>query len=316
MPTLKKKIRIAILSGGWSKERSVSIKSGEAVLCALNKDKYDSRVFDPKEDLNLLWQKRGEIDLVFNILHGKFGEDGRIQGLLEIYGLPFVGSSVLSSAMAMNKRVSKEVYRNMGLRIPEDIILEKGGKISISNIKDMLGTPIVIKPVSEGSSIGISIMESDADIKSGIERAFEFDEEILVEEYIEGREITGAVLGRSTLETLPLIEIMPKESHRFFDFDAKYVSGESNEICPAQLEVNLWEKASEIAKRAHRGLRCRDWSRTDMMIKEDQVYVLETNTIPGMTETSLVPLAAKGRGWSLSDLLDKMIETSLSEPWS
>ena len=311
---MKKKIRIAILSGGWSKERSVSIKSGEAVLGALNKDKYDSRVFDPKEDLSLLWQKRGEIDLVFNILHGKFGEDGRIQGLLEIYGLPFVGSSVLSSAMAMNKRVSKEVYRNMGLRIPEDIILEKGGKISISNIKDMLGTPIVIKPVSEGSSIGISIMESDADIKSGIERAFEFDKEILLEEYIEGREITGAVLGRSALETLPLIEIMPKENHRFFDFDAKYVSGESNEICPAPLEANLWEKASEIAKKAHRGLRCRDWSRTDMMIKEDQVYVLETNTIPGMTETSLVPLAAKGRGWSLSDLLDRMIETSLSEP--
>ena len=314
MVSLKKKIRIAVLSGGWSKERSVSIKSGEAVLGALNKDKYDSSVFDPKEDLNLLWRKRGEIDLVFNLLHGKFGEDGRIQGLLEIYGLPFMGSSVLSSAMSMNKRVSKEVYRNMGLLVPEDIILQKRGRTSINKIKDILGTPIVIKPVSEGSSIGISIMESDADIQSGIEKAFEFDEEILVEEYVEGREITGAVIGRSALETLPLIEIVPKESHRFFDFDAKYVAGESNEICPAVLDPNIEEKAWEIAKKAHRALGCRDWSRTDMMIKGDRIYVLETNTIPGMTETSLVPLAAKGRGWSLGHLLDRMIETCLLEP--
>ncbi|EFK06332.1 D-ala D-ala ligase N-terminal domain protein [delta proteobacterium NaphS2] len=311
---MKKKLRIAVLSGGWSKERSVSIKSGDAVLGALNNDKYDSRIFDPKEDLNLLWQKRGEIDLVLNVLHGRFGEDGRIQGLLEIYGLPFMGSSVLSSAMAMNKRVSKEVYRNMGLLVPKDIILQRGGESSINKIKDVLGTPIVIKPVSEGSSIGISIMENDADIQSGIEKAFEFAEEILVEEYVEGREITGAVLGRSALETLPLIEIVPKESHRFFDFDAKYVAGESNEICPAALDPDISEKASEIVKKAHRSLRCRDWSRTDMMIKKDQIYVLETNTIPGMTETSLVPLAAKGRGWSLGHLLDRMIETCLSEP--
>ena len=314
MGTLGKKIRIAVLSGGWSKERNVSIKSGEAVLGALDDEKYESHVFDPKEDLNLLWQKRGEIDLVFNLLHGKFGEDGRIQGLLEIYGLPFVGSSVLSSAMAMNKRVSKEVYRNRGLRVPKDIILQKREGASIKKIKDLLGTPIVIKPVSEGSSIGISIMESDADIESGIERAFEFDEEILIEEYIEGREITGAVIGRSVLQTLPLIEIVPKENHRFFDFDAKYVAGESNEICPAVLDSHIEEKASKIAKKTHQALRCRDWSRTDMVIKGDQIYVLETNTIPGMTETSLVPLAAKGKGWSLGYLLDRIIETCLSEP--
>jgi D-alanine-D-alanine ligase len=311
---LKKKTRIAVLSGGWSKERSVSIKSGEAVLVALNNDKYDSRAFDPKNDLNLLWHKRGEIDLVFNVLHGKFGEDGRMQGLLEVYGLPFVGSGVLSSAMAMNKRVSKEVYRNMGLLVPKEIILQKQGRTSIKKIRDILGTPIVIKPVSEGSSIGISIMESDADIESGIERAFEFDEEILLEEYVEGREITGAVLGRSALETLPLIEIVPKENHRFFDFNAKYVAGETNEICPAVLDPSIAEKASEIAKKAHRALGCRDWSRTDMMIRQNQIYVLETNTIPGMTETSLVPLAAKGKGWSLGHLLDRMIETCLSEP--
>ncbi len=308
------KIRIAVLSGGWSKERGVSIKSGKAVLGALDKEKYEIVSFDPKDDLNILWQQRHELDLVFNVLHGKYGEDGRIQGLFEIFGIPFVGSGVLSSAMAMNKRVTKEVYRSVGLRVPKDIILKKEETVSIGKIKDSLGTPIVIKPVSEGSSIGISIMENDRDILAGIEKAFLFDREILLEEYVCGREITCAVLGRSQLETLPLVEIVPKDTHQFFDFDAKYTAGETNEICPAQIDSHLQNEASEMAQNAHFGLQCRDWSRTDMIIKNDMIYMLETNTIPGMTETSLVPLAAKGNGWSLGQLLDKMIGTCLAEP--
>lgn len=308
------KIRIAVLSGGWSKERSVSIKSGKAVLSALDKEKYDIVSFDPKYDLNVLWQQKHELDLVFNVLHGKYGEDGRIQGLLEVFGIPFVGSGVLSSAMAMNKRVAKEVYRNVGLRVPKDIILKKEQAVSIGKIKDILGAPIVIKPVSEGSSIGISIMENDNDILAGIQKAFRFDLEILLEEYVSGLEITCAVLGRNHLETLPLVEIVPKETHRFFDFDAKYTAGETHEICPAQIDPHLQNEASDIAKKAHLALQCRDWSRTDMIISDDVIYLLETNTIPGMTETSLLPLAAKGNGWNLGQLLDKMIGTCLSEP--
>ena len=308
-----KRIRIAVLSGGWSKERGVSINSGKAVLGALDKEKYEIVSFDPKDDLNVLWQQRHELDLVFNLLHGKFGEDGRIQGLLEIFGIPFVGSGVLASAMAMNKRVTKEVYGNAGLQVPKDIILKKGEAFSIDKIISVLGTPIVIKPVSEGSSIGISIMENERDIEAGIEKAFQFDLEVVLEEYISGREITCAVLGRKDLETLPLIEIVPKDTHRFFDFDAKYTPGETTEICPAKIESHLQTKACKIAESAHRALNCRDWSRTDMIVKNDEIYLLETNTIPGMTETSLVPLAAKGKGWTLSDLLDRMISTCLAE---
>ncbi len=307
------KIRIAVLSGGWSKERSVSIKSGKAVLGALDEKKYHIVSFDPKEDLNVLWQQRKQLDLVFNLLHGKFGEDGRIQGLLEIFGIPFVGSGVLASAMAMNKRVTKEVYRNVGLQVPEDIILKKGEAFSIDKIISVLGTPIVIKPVSEGSSIGISIMENERDIGAGIEKAFQFDLEVVLEEYISGREITCAVLGGKELETLPLVEIMPKDTHRFFDFDAKYTPGETTEICPAKIESHLQTRAFEIAKNAHRALNCKDWSRTDMIVRDNEIYLLETNTIPGMTETSLVPLAAKGKGWTLRDLLDRMISTCMAE---
>jgi len=311
---LANKIRIAVLSGGWSKERSVSINSGKAVLGALDKGKYEIVSFDPKDDLNVLWQQRHELDLVFNVLHGKYGEDGRIQGLLEVFGIPFVGSGVLSSAMTMNKRVTKEVYRSVGLRVPKDIILKKEPAVSIGKIKDTLGTPIVIKPVSEGSSIGISIMENDRDILAGIEKAFQFDQEILLEEYVSGREITCAVLGRNHLLTLPLVEIVPKEAHQFFDFDAKYTAGETNEICPAQIDSELQNEASKMAQSAHKALQCRDWSRTDMIINNDIIYMLETNTIPGMTETSLVPLAARGKGWDLGQLLDRMISTCLMEP--
>jgi D-alanine-D-alanine ligase len=215
--------------------------------------------------------------------------------------------------MAMNKRVTKEVYGNAGLQVPKDIILKKGEAFSIDKIINVLGTPIVIKPVSEGSSIGISIMENERDIGAGIEKAFQFDLEVVLEEYISGREITCAVLGRKDLETLPLIEIVPKDTHRFFDFDAKYTPGETTEICPAKIESHIQARASEIAESAHRALNCRDWSRTDMIVKNDEIYLLETNTIPGMTETSLVPLAAKGKGWTLSDLLDRMISTCLAE---
>ena len=311
---MAKKIRIAVLSGGWSKERSVSINSGKAVLGALDEEKYEILSFDPKSDLNVLWQERDALDLVFNVLHGRYGEDGRIQGLLEVFGIPFIGSGVLSSAMAMNKRVSKEIYRSSGIRVPKDIILKKEETVPVGKIRDILGTPIVIKPVSEGSSIGISIMDNDHDILAGIEKAFQFDQEILLEEYVSGREITCAVLGRSELMTLPLVEILPKESHPFFDFDAKYTAGETNEICPAQVDSWVENEASEMAINAHLALQCRDWSRTDMIIKGDAIYMLETNTIPGMTETSLVPLAAKGNGWNLGQLLDKMIKTCIGEP--
>ena len=159
------KIKIGVLSGGWSQERSVSLKSGEAVVRALDENKYDVRSYDPRTDLSLMLKERKEIDLMFNVLHGKYGEDGRVQGLLEIFHIPFVGSGVLASAMAMNKRVSKEMYRSAGLRVPRDRVLKRGKGFSIAEILESLGRPVVIKPVSEGSSIGISIVEDEMGIK-------------------------------------------------------------------------------------------------------------------------------------------------------
>ncbi len=308
------KTRIAVLSGGWSKERSISLKSGKAVLMALDPEKYDIASYDPQEDLEALWKNRNEVDLAFVLLHGKYGEDGRIQGLLDLFQIPFVGSGVLAGAMAMNKRVTKDVYRSVGLPVPKDVVLRKTESFSLENIKERLGLPIVIKPVCEGSSLGISIMEGDADILAGIEKAFTFDAEVLLEEYVAGREITCAVLGRQHLETLPLVEIVPRSGHRFFDFDAKYKVGETTEICPAQIDSHLRNEAFELAKNAHQALHCRDWSRTDMIVRDDKIFLLETNTIPGMTETSLVPLAARGKGWKLGRLLDHMIEKCLAEP--
>jgi len=307
------KIRIAVLAGGWSKERNVSIKSGKAVLNALDNKKYDIVSYDPKDDLNLLWQDRKSLDLVLNLLHGKYGEDGRIQGILDVFEIPFVGSGVLASAMTMNKRVTKEVYRSVALRVPKGVVLKKGEHVDIDKILNSLGNPVVIKPASEGSSIGISIKDDELEIQKGIEKAFDFDSEVLVEEYISGKEITCAVLGRKSLQTLPLVEIVPKDSHLFFDYDAKYTVGETSEICPARIDVDLRNSAFQIAINAHRALHCRDWSRTDMIVRDEKIYVLETNTIPGMTETSLVPLAARGNGWDLGSLLDRMINTSIVE---
>ena len=311
---MNRKRKIGVLSGGWSQERSVSLKSGEAVVRALDENKYEIRSYDPKTDLALMLKEREEIDLVFNLLHGKYGEDGRVQGLLEIFHMPFVGSGVLASAMAMNKRISKEMYRSAGLRVAKDRVLTRGKGFSVSEILETLGRPVVIKPVSEGSSIGISISEEEMDIKKAIERAFEFDGEVLVEAYVAGRELTCAVLGRSRLEPLPVVEIVPKKGHRFFDFEAKYTAGETTEICPAKISQNIRDEVFDLAERAHRALGCRDWSRTDMIHCDGTLYLLETNTIPGMTETSLVPLAAQGRGWGLTELLDRMISTCIEEP--
>ncbi len=311
---MENKTRIAILSGGSSKERVISLKSGKAVFDALDKSKYDVMVYDPREDLQLLWNIRHDVDLALILLHGRYGEDGRIQGLLDHFQIPFMGSGVLASAMAMNKRVTKDVYRSIGLPVPKDVVLRKTESFSLENIKKQLGTPVVVKPVCEGSSLGISIMETDSDILAGIEKAFEYDLEILLEEYLAGREITCAVLGRQNIDTLPLVEIVPQGDHRFFDFDAKYIPGETTELCPAPISSDLAAVACGLAQKAHRGLQCRDWSRTDMILFDENFYLLETNTIPGMTETSLVPLAARGRGWNLSQLLDYMIVTCLAEP--
>jgi D-alanine-D-alanine ligase len=305
------KLRIALLSGGWSEEREISLRSGEAVYLALDKQKYDVTRFDPRDDLGALMHSRESIDIAFILLHGKFGEDGCIQGFLDLMGIPFVGSGVLPSALALNKKVAKQLYRGNGLNVVDDVIVSRGREYPIDQIMKTLGPSTVVKPVAEGSSLGMSICHTEEELSRGLQSAFQYDEEVLVERYVKGREVTCAVLGNQSLEALPLIEIVPNPEFAFFDYEAKYKPGATREICPAPLPVEQTEKAQSYAKRAHEALGCRVWSRTDMMVQGEDIYVLETNTIPGMTETSLVPLAARTAGLSLSELLDRLIQLSL-----
>ena len=307
------RLSVALLAGGWSAEREVSLKSGEAVYQALDPDRYRVTRYDPKDDLIRLIQDKEKIDLALVLLHGRFGEDGRIQGFLDLLGIPFVGSGVLPSALALNKRIAKEIYRRYGLNVPEEVIITREENVYLSDIIDKLGESLVVKPVSEGSSLGMSLCHSKDALAQGIELAFQYDREIMVEQYIKGREVTGCVLGNSVLEALPLVEIRPRQEHLFFDYEAKYTPGATEEICPAPLPEDRTEEAQACAKKAHNALMCEVWSRTDMILQDEKIFVLETNTIPGMTETSLVPLAARAAGMSLSNLLDRLIDLSLEK---
>lgn len=311
MISVMKKLRLALIAGGLSGEREVSLKSGDAVQGALDPTKYVVTRYDPKDGLGALLQDRQRIDLAFVLLHGRYGEDGSIQGFLELLGIPYVGSGVLASAMALNKKVAKDVYERAGLQVIDHVHLTARHDRDVGEIMQRLGPSTVVKPVSEGSSLGVAICHGEEDLARGLDRAFEIDEEVLVERFLRGTEVTCCVLGTRVLEALPLIEIVPNPEYAFFDYRAKYTPGATREICPARISPALTEESQSSAKKAHLALRCRVWSRTDMIIHDGRVYLLETNTIPGMTETSLVPLAAKTAGMSFSQLLDRLIDMSL-----
>lgn len=306
-----KKLRVALIAGGFSGEREVSLKSGDAVQRALDQNRYEVARYDPRDGLGRLLEGRDRIDLAFVLLHGKYGEDGSIQGFLDLMGIPYVGSGVLASAMALNKKVAKDMYRLAGLRVVDDMYLTAGGAFSLDEILQNLGPSTVVKPVSEGSSLGVCICHGREELNKGLKRAFGYDDEVLVERFVRGKEVTCCVVGNEVLEALPLIEIVPNPEHAFFNYRAKYTPGAAKEICPARVPAKQAEEARSAAESAHRTLRCRVWSRTDMIIHEDKVYVLETNTIPGMTGTSLVPLAAKTAGLSFPEFVDRLIHLSL-----
>ena len=302
-----KRIRVGIIAGGWSSEREISLKSGKAVYEALDRRKYEPIFWDIKEDLELIFRERDRIDIAFPLLHGRIGEDGCIQGFLKILGIPFVGSDVTSCAISMNKKLTKQIFEANGLLVPRWISLKKGSPLSLKD----LNFPLVVKPVSEGSSFGVSICRDEEELRKGIENAFRYDQEIIIEEYIAGKEITAPVIGYKELEVLPLIEIVPKRGHEFFDFEAKYKEGGADEICPARISKEMEEKVKETAKTAFNAIGCSIWARIDMIVRDEKIYLLEVNTIPGMTENSLFPLSAKKAGMGFSDLLDRLISLSL-----
>jgi D-alanine-D-alanine ligase len=306
-----KKLTVALLSGGISSEREVSLNSGKQVFAALDKEKYTILRYDPKTDLQRLVADAPKIDAALIILHGPFGEDGTVQGLLDLLDIPYQGSGVLGSAVAMNKLVSKQLYQQVGLPVPSYLAFKRADTVDPAGISARLGLPVVIKPVQGGSSVGMSIVRSEKDLPGAIQKAFDYDTLVLVEAYIDGIEITGGVLGNNAPEALPLIEIIPDKSHEFFDYEAKYTAGVTQEICPARIDAALTEKARTYAVMAHEVLGCRGYSRTDLMLKGRDLFVLETNTIPGMTATSLFPQAAAAAGLPFGQLLDRLIELSL-----
>jgi D-alanine-D-alanine ligase len=307
------KLRLALIAGGKSSEREVSLKSGTQVYEALNKDKYDIRRYDPLTDLGQLVQDANELDAALIIMHGRGGEDGSMQGLLDLLEIPYQGSGVLASALAMNKELSKTIYRQAGLKVPGALAFSRETAPASQDIKAKLGLPVVIKPANEGSSIGITMARTLEEMERGLSAAFKLDRRVLVEEFIVGIEITGGVLGNARLQALPLVEIIPSDIYAFFDYEAKYQPGATQEICPARLDAELTRRAQECALTAHQALGCRGYSRTDMMVRDGEIYVLETNTIPGMTATSLFPQGAKAAGLDFPDLLDTLISLALEK---
>jgi D-alanine-D-alanine ligase len=308
-----KKIRLALLSGGISSEREVSLNSGAQVFDALDKNRYQITRYDPKIDLPRLVMDAHDIDAALIILHGPFGEDGTIQGLLDLLDIPYQGAGVLGSAVAMNKLIAKRLYNGAEVPTPPYLSFSLNDAIQIHEVIDSLGLPLVVKPACAGSSVGMTIVQEKQNLEAAIKLGFEHDDTLIIEAYVKGVELTCGVLGNEKLEALPVIEIIPGKSHEYFDYEAKYVAGETEEICPARIDDQTREKVQELAVKAHQALFLKGYSRTDMILKQGELSVLETNTIPGMTATSLFPQSAQVGGYSFSALLDKLILLAIEE---
>ncbi len=390
---MKKKIRVAILMGGTSAEREVSLSTGASVIEHFDRNKYEIipveinkegrwiALPDPKKQLPLKEQKlvknqkldkdqneistepflaeeidvkeserikdkyinsefklsekanpililndkdkkiikdfKSAADVVFIALHGPQGEDGKFQALLNLLDIPYTGSGVMASALGMNKLLSKRLFTQVGILVPKyiDINLrdwQKNREKQISRIKDEIEFLAVIKPVGQGSSVGVTIVKEEKYLEEAIELAFEYDPIVLVEKYIKGTEVACGILGNENPIALPPIEIVPKRE--FFDYTAKYTPSECDEICPARISKEMTKKVQKYALKAHNVLGCIGFSRVDLFISGDDVYVSEVNTIPGLTFASLYPKEAKAAGISFSELLDQLITLALENP--
>lgn len=304
--------RVALLAGGTSGEREISLASGRGAGEALRQAGFAVTEFDPasKEDLKQLID--GDFDVAFLCLHGKGGEDGRLQGLLELIGLPYTGPGVWASATAMNKAKSKLFYEREGVPTAPFFLIEKGDSFSAEEIATVMDGMCVVKPATEGSALGIYIVEGSDAVAQAIESVFAIDDLVIVEKFIKGTEVTTAVLGNDEPYALPIIEIVPRGE--FYDFDSKYAPGGSQHICPARLSDEVTARVQDYAVRAHRALECTGVSRSDFIIDESGTpWILETNTIPGMTSTSLLPDAARVAGMDFPALCTQLIIYALEE---
>lgn len=296
---LKQK-RIGVLMGGLSAERDVSLKSGMAVHQALLAMGYDSTALDVRHNVALILREE-KIDLAFIALHGRYGEDGCIQGLLELMQIPYTGSGVLASALAMHKLYSKQAFAAAGLTITPYATVRQGDCCNAEQLP--FGLPVVVKPVQEGSSVGVTIVKKPEDLQAALDEAFRYDTLVLVEKYIKGQEVQVGILAN---QPIGAIEIVPK--NEFYDFEAKYSDGMAEHIFPARLAEPLYRKVQQQGLQAHQALGCDGYCRVDFLVTENgDCYLLEVNTLPGMTALSLLPeIAQKGAGLSFEALVEQI----------
>jgi D-alanine-D-alanine ligase len=293
--------KVAVLLGGKSAEREVSLKSGSMVLAALKKKGVDAHAFDPAEKSIEALQKE-KFGRAFIALHGRFGEDGTMQGILEWLGIPYTGSGVLASALAMDKVRTKRIWSAEGLPTAPYAVLTR--EMNLKVVARKLGIPLFVKPASEGSSVGMSKVKRVGDLDEAFTLAVNYDPVVIAEKFIDGPELTVAILGE---QALPVIRIeTPRE---FYDYEAKYVANDTRYLIPAGLTEKKEQEVRALSLEAFRALGCRGWGRVDLMLdRRGRPYLLEINTSPGMTDHSLVPMAARAVGLSYEDLCLKILE--------
>ncbi|MBM7834717.1 D-alanine--D-alanine ligase [Clostridium sardiniense] len=301
-------MKIGVIMGGISSEREISLKSGESILENIDTKKYDvvKIVIDKKDDIvNKVRDEK--IDFALLALHGQFGEDGTVQSVLQSLEIPYSGCGPLSSAACMDKDMSKNLLKASGIRTAPWINLRDVSELNFDDI-EKLGYPVVIKPTHGGSSVATFIIKDRSEVLNAVEEGFKWDNEVMIEKFIKGEEITCPILGN---EMYPIVAIKPNAE--FFDYAAKYNDGGSDEFV-IELERDLHEEVEEMALATYRALKCSVYARVDMIVTEDKVpYILEVNTLPGMTKNSLFPKSAAGKNMTYSELLDKIIEESLKE---
>lgn len=294
--------RVLVLMGGWSAEREVSLVSGAAVTAGLEAAGYTAEAFDVTRDLAALFAALMPApDAVFNALHGRYGEDGCIQGLLDILAIPYTHSGVLASALAMDKPTAKRLFADAGIPVAEHVIAEREAVVQGA----VMAPPFVIKPFNEGSSVGVKIVRSSEELARWAREPWPYGSQVMVERFIAGRELTVAVMGD---RALAVTEITTDRG--FYDYDAKYAAGGSRHVVPAQLDPDVYAEAQRLAVLAHQTLGCRGVSRADFRFDGESLYALEVNTQPGMTPTSLVPEQAAACGMSFESLVAWMVENA------
>jgi D-alanine-D-alanine ligase len=301
--------KIGVLLGGPSSEREISIRSGKAIANALRKRGHDVVEIGETGSIEEGVVK-SNIDIAFIALHGRYGEDGTVQKFLEDNNIPYTGSGPLASKLAIDKELAKIEFLRRGINTPEYISINASDNYSsrLKEIKIKLSMPVVVKPVEEGSSIGLSIVKEEKDLASAIELAFSYSKKVIIEKYIDGKELTVGVLGNGALA---VVEIVPKKG--YYNFEAKYTSGMTEYVVPAKIDSEQYKHVQMLGLLAHSALGCRDMSRVDIRLDSNcKPWVLEVNTIPGFTETSLLPKAAKAVGIGFEDLCEKILELAVS----